>query len=63
VPVLDAAGGLAFELLPRLLVPGTIGAEVPLMTTEYAREADRDVVLLASEAMRLVGRLSLGESF
>jgi hypothetical protein len=63
VPVLDAAGGLSFELVPRLVVAGTIGVEVPFMTTEYALEADRDVVILAPDALRVVGRLSVGVSF
>ncbi len=63
VPVLDAAGGVSFELAPRLALSGALGAEVPLRTTEYALEADRTVVFLAPDAVRLVGRLSLGVTF
>lgn len=63
VPVLDVAGGVSFEVAPRLALCGAVGAEVPLRTTEYALEADRDVVFLAPNAVRLVGRLSLVVSF
>ena len=63
VPVIDAAGGMAFELAPHLVVGVAIGVEVPFSTTEYALEADRNVVFLAPNAARLVGRFSLGVSF
>jgi hypothetical protein len=63
IPVLDAAGGISFELAPGLALSGALGAEVPLSTTEYALEAERNVVFLAPDAARLVGRLSLGVSF
>jgi hypothetical protein len=63
VPVLDAASGLSFTLAPGLALSGAFGAEVPLSTTEYALEAERNVVFLAPDAVRLVGRLCLGVSF
>ncbi|MDF2694429.1 MAG: hypothetical protein K0S65_2812 [Labilithrix sp.] len=63
VPVLDAGGGISFVLAPGLGLTGALGAEVPLSTTEYALEAERNVVFLAPDAVRLVGRLSLGVSF
>ncbi|WP_205633784.1 hypothetical protein [Labilithrix luteola] len=63
VPVLDATGGITFQLAPRLFVSGAVGAEMPLSTTEYALEAERNVVFLAPDAVRLVGRFSLGVSF
>ncbi len=65
IPVLDVAGGLAFQLAPRLVASGSAGLELPLTTSDYLVEAERgrDRVLLSPHSVRLVGRLGLAVRF
>jgi len=65
IPVLDLAGGLAFQLAPRLVASASAGVELPLTTSDYLVEAERgrDRVLLTPHSVRLVGRLGLAVRF
>ena len=65
IPVLDVAGGLRFDLAPRLAVIATAGLELPLSTSDYVVEdgRGRDLVLLSPHALRLVGRLAVAVRF
>ncbi len=65
LPVLDVAGGLRVELVPRLAAIATAGIELPLATSDYVVEdtRGRDFVLLSPHSLRLVGRLGIGVRF
>jgi len=65
VPVLDVAGGLRVDLVPRLAAIATAGIELPLETSDYVVEdaRGRDAVLLSPHSLRLVGRLGIGVRF